>query len=58
MVWSERLLENGQCPLVEPLCLSVTALNLVEDGEVIEVRRDIGMLGTQRLLVDGQRPLE
>jgi hypothetical protein len=42
---------------VERLGLGVAALGAIELGEVVEGSADVGVVGAQRLLVDGQRAL-
>jgi hypothetical protein len=46
------LLSNRQRTLGERLRLRVAALHAVEFGQIVEGRRDVGVLGPQRLLRD------
>ncbi len=58
MVWTERILPNGEGALEERLGLGVAALVLVHLGQVAERRRDIGVVWTERLLPNGEGTLE
>ena len=55
---TQRLLSNGQRPLVKGLSLLGLALLLVELCQVMERLCHIGMLGSQRFLPDGQGLVE
>ena len=55
MLGAQRLLPDGQRPLVARLRLGIAALGMVELRQVVEARGDIGMLGAEHLLPDGQR---
>ena len=57
MLGAQRLLPDGERPLVERLGLRIGARGSVEHGEIVEARGRVGMLGAQRLLPDGERPL-
>ena len=57
MVGAQRLLPDRQRALVERLGLGVAALRVVEYGQVVEARGDVGVVGSQRLLPDRQRAL-
>src|SRR5437868_3988261 len=53
MLGSQCLLPDGYRPLVERLRLRILPLIVVEVGQVVVLRRDLGMLGSQCLLPDG-----
>ena len=57
MIGTQRLLPDRQRPLVQRLGVGVTALILVEDGQIVQDCRYVGMVGAERLLLDRQRPL-
>ena len=54
MLRPERLLADRQGSPVERLGLGVAALGLVQKGQVVEARGDIGMRRSECLLVDHQ----
>jgi hypothetical protein len=58
MVGAERLLVNGERPLVELYRLVVFALRLVHFGEGYEVRGHTRIARTESLLLDGERALD
>ena len=57
MIGPERLFVDRQRPLVERLGLGVAALVVIEQSQIVQRHRDIGMIGPERLLLDRQRPL-
>jgi hypothetical protein len=58
MLGAERVLADRKRALVERPRRREVALDLKQDGEVVEARRRIGMLGAERLVVNRQRALE
>jgi hypothetical protein len=58
MVRSKRLLSDGEGALVERLGVSVAALVVVEEGQVVEVGGGVGMVRSQRFFSDGEAPLQ
>ena len=58
MVGAECLLADRQRSLVERVGVGVAALVLVEQSQIVQRLRDIGMARTERLLADSQRSLE
>ena len=57
MLRSERLLQNGQGPVIELLGFSPLSQVKVKKGEVIETGGQVGMPGSQALFLDGQGSL-
>src|SRR6266480_4812323 len=57
MVGAKHLLVDGQCTLVERFGLAVLALVPVEQCQLVECIRYIGMVGAKHLLTDGERSL-
>ena len=57
MVGPQRLLRDGEAALVQRLGLGVAALALIQRGQVVQRRADIGVVGAQRLLADGEARL-
>jgi hypothetical protein len=57
MIGTQLSLVNRQRPLVERLRLRILALILVEQGQVVQAGRRVGMIWPHLLLADGQRPL-
>jgi len=55
MIRTEGLLPDGQGPLVQGFGLLVPALVVVEVSEVVEAAGHLGVVGTEGLLLDGQR---
>ncbi len=58
MLCSQGFLSNGQGPLVQGLGLGVFTLIVVEQGQVVQTRRHIRVLGPQGFLQDGQGALD
>ena len=58
MIAPEHFFADRQRPLDQRLGVGIAALDLVDLAEIVEQRRDRGMLRTERLLVDRQRALE
>ena len=54
MIWREGLLDNRDGALEERLGLGVAAGVLVELGEVVEPDGEVGVLGAEGLLADGE----
>ena len=48
MVGAEGLLQNGQRPAIERLCLSIRALRPIQLREVVEAHRHIGVVSPNR----------
>ena len=57
MLRSERILQNGQGPVIERLGLRPLSPVKVKKGEVIETGGQVGMPGSQALFLDGQGSL-
>src|SRR5271165_3099832 len=47
---------DRQCALEERTCAGEVALGLKEARKVVEALRDVGMLGTERVLANRKRP--
>jgi hypothetical protein len=58
MIRAQRLLPDGEYPLVKRLGLGVTASHLVQKSQSIERRDHIRVIGAQRRFRDSQGPLE
>src|SRR4029434_5089782 len=56
MCQPERFLKDGEGSLEELLSFPISARRLVHRCQIIESRGDVGMLGPEGLLFDGQRP--
>jgi hypothetical protein len=57
MAATERFFADRQRSLLERLGVGVAALVVVEQSQVVERCRDVGMVGTMRFLEDRQRSL-
>src|SRR5436190_150354 len=57
MVGAKHLFVDGQCTLVERFGLAVLALVTVEQCQLVECMRYIGMVGAKHLLTDGEGAL-
>src|SRR5436190_2144093 len=57
MVGAKHLFVDGQCTLVERFGLAVLALVPVEQCQLVECIRYVGMVGAKHLLTDGERTL-
>src|SRR5437870_1591104 len=57
MVGAKHLFVDGQCTLVERFGLAVLALVPVEQCQLVECIRYVGMIGAKHLLTDGEGTL-
>src|SRR5258708_22968912 len=56
-IGTERLLRYRQIAFLQWLGLGVAPLSLVQPGQVVEASRDIGVVGSERLLINCQLAL-